>query len=147
MAMGGICFEFVRPERLAATEKFEQASYPDEAVTTIVLTEQGVKTTLTLTVRYESQEARDAGFKTPMEHAVAVGYARLADLLASMLAVNRRQVLPHEGNLILPQIRWGGLKAGHTLGRPKCFQAQKCTDQQEPEHHNFLLCRNNISSA
>jgi len=33
--------------------------------------------------RYSSREARDAVLKTPMEHGVAVGYDRLAELLAS----------------------------------------------------------------
>lgn len=45
------------PERLVATEKFDESWYPGEALDTIVLVEQGGKTTLTTTVLYESREA------------------------------------------------------------------------------------------
>jgi hypothetical protein len=37
-------------------------------------------------VRYESREARDAVLKSPMEQGVAVGFDKLAELLASTLA-------------------------------------------------------------
>jgi len=53
-------------------------------VTTNVLVEEGGKTTLALTVRYESRETRDAVRKTPMERGVAASYDRLAELLASL---------------------------------------------------------------
>ena len=59
-----------------------EAWYPGEALVTTVMVEHDGRTTLTLTVRYESREARDAVLKTPMEHGVAVGYDRLAELLA-----------------------------------------------------------------
>ena len=81
MGMRGVCLEFVPPERIVATEKFDQPWYPGEATATTVLVEQGGRTTLTLTVRYESREARDAVLKTPMEHGVAIGYDRLAEML------------------------------------------------------------------
>jgi len=86
MGMSGICREFAPPERLVATERFDEAWYPGEALVTMVLVEQGSKTTLTLTVRYESREARDAVLKTPMSEGVAAGYDRLAELLASLEA-------------------------------------------------------------
>jgi len=82
MGMRGILLEIVVPERLVATEKFDQSWYPGEAVGTNVLTEEAGKTTLTLTLRYESREARDAVLKTPMESGLAAGYDRLAELLA-----------------------------------------------------------------
>jgi uncharacterized protein YndB with AHSA1/START domain len=66
-----------------ATEKFDESWYPGEALDTIVLVEQGGKTTLSQTMRYESREARDAVLKSPMEQGVAAGYDRLAELLAS----------------------------------------------------------------
>jgi uncharacterized protein YndB with AHSA1/START domain len=83
MGMRGVILEIVVPERLVATEKFDQSWYPGEALDTTVLTEQVGKTTLTLTVRYESRETRDAVLKTPMESGVAAGYDRLAELLAT----------------------------------------------------------------
>jgi uncharacterized protein YndB with AHSA1/START domain len=86
MGMGGVYREVVAPERIVATEKFDQSWYPGEAVNTITMVEQGGKTTLTVTVRYESREARDAVLKTPMEQGMAAGFDKLAELLASTLA-------------------------------------------------------------
>jgi len=82
MGLGGVYREVVAPERVVATEKFDQAWYPGEAVGTLVLVEQGGKTTVTQTVIYESQEARDGILKSGMEKGVAASYDRLAELLA-----------------------------------------------------------------
>ena len=84
MGMGGVLREFVPPERLVATEKFDQAWYPGEALVTQVLVEQGGQTTLTVTILYESQETRDGVLKSPMEEGVAASYDRLADLLPTL---------------------------------------------------------------
>lgn len=86
MGMGGFYREIVVPERVVTTEKFDEAWYLGEAVGTIVLVEQGGKTTLTLTIAYESRQARDAVLKSPMEEGVAAGYDRLEDLLISLRA-------------------------------------------------------------
>lgn len=83
MGMGGVLLEIVPPERIVATEKFDQPWYPGEAVVTNALAEEGAKTTLTLTVRYESRDARDAVLKTPMYKGVAASYDRLAEFLLS----------------------------------------------------------------
>jgi len=84
MGMGGVYREIVPPECLVATEKFDQSWYPGEAVGTIVLVEQGGKTTFTQSILYESREARDVVLKSPMEGGVAASYDRLADLLTSL---------------------------------------------------------------
>jgi uncharacterized protein YndB with AHSA1/START domain len=84
MGMGGVHREIVVPERIVATEKFDESWYPGEAVGSIVLIEQGGKTALTQTVLYESSEAREAVLKSPMEQGVTAGYDRLAELLASL---------------------------------------------------------------
>ena len=86
MGMGGVCREIAAPEKLVATEKWDQPWYPGEAVGSIILVEQGEKTILTQTILYESPEARAIVLKTPMEHGVALGYDRLADLLESLQA-------------------------------------------------------------
>ena len=86
MGMRGVYREIVPPERIAGTEQFDDPWYPGEAFGTYVLEQQGGKTTLTLTVRYESREARDAVLKTPMEQGVVAGYDRLAELLAALRA-------------------------------------------------------------
>ena len=83
LAMGGVFREIVRPERLVCTEKFDESWYPGDAVDTTVFVEQGGKTTVTTTVRYESKEARDGVLKSPMESGVAKSYDKLAEVLAS----------------------------------------------------------------
>lgn len=84
MGMGGGYREIVAPERVVATEKFDQSWYPGEAVGTFVLVEQGGKTTLTQTILYESREARDGVLKSGMEKGVVASYDRLAKLLENV---------------------------------------------------------------
>ncbi len=83
MAMGGVYKDIVVPERIVATERFDDAWYPGEAIGTTTLIERDGKTTVTQTVLYESREARDAVIKSPMEQGVAVSYDRLERLLTS----------------------------------------------------------------
>jgi uncharacterized protein YndB with AHSA1/START domain len=84
MGMRGVYREIVAPERIVATEKFDEPWYPGEAVGTIVFEERDGQTTLTQTLLYESRAARDGVLKSPMEGGVAQSYDRLAQLLASM---------------------------------------------------------------
>ncbi len=84
MGMGGVHREIVPPERIVCTQLFDEDWTGGEAVGTLVLVEHNGKTTMTNTVLYSSQEARDAVLKTPMEHGMAVGYDRLAEVLGSM---------------------------------------------------------------
>ncbi len=86
MGMRGTFREVVPQERLVVTEKFDESWYPGEALVTTVLLERHGVTTLTLTILYESREARDLALKTPMEKGVAASYDRLAELIASGLA-------------------------------------------------------------
>ena len=81
MGMGGVFQEIVPPERIVNTEKFDEAWYPGEALNITVLTEHAGKTTLTLTVRYDSQEARDAVMRSGMDQGVEYSYDRLAEML------------------------------------------------------------------
>jgi uncharacterized protein YndB with AHSA1/START domain len=84
MGMGGVYREIVRPERLVATEKFDDPWYEGEALDTTVFVEQDGKTTATTTVLYASREVRDAVLKTPMATGVAESYDKLDEVLASM---------------------------------------------------------------
>jgi uncharacterized protein YndB with AHSA1/START domain len=84
MGMGGVYREIVRPERLVATEVFDDPWYPGEALDTTVFVEQDGKTTLTTTVLYESEEARDAVLESGMERGVAESYDNLAELLEGL---------------------------------------------------------------
>ena len=89
MGMGGVYREIVPAERIVATEKFDQSWYPGEAVGTMVFAEQDGKTTLTQTMLYESQEARDAVLKSGMEQGVEASYDRLEEMLASIATPSR----------------------------------------------------------
>jgi uncharacterized protein YndB with AHSA1/START domain len=86
MGMGGMLREVVAPERMTATERFDQAWYPGEALVSQVLTEQGGRTTITMTLRYESKEARDMVIKSGAASGMEMGYARLDELLAGTRA-------------------------------------------------------------
>jgi len=83
MGMGGVYREVVAPERLVATERFDEAWYAGESLNTLLLVEKGGRTTLTQTMRYESREARDAVLKSGMESGVVASYDRLDVVLAS----------------------------------------------------------------
>jgi uncharacterized protein (TIGR03086 family) len=83
MGMRGVYREIVRPERIVATELFDEAWYRGEGLGTCSLVEDVTgTTTLTLTVRYESQEVRDDVLKSPMEGGVNEGFDRLSEVLA-----------------------------------------------------------------
>jgi uncharacterized protein YndB with AHSA1/START domain len=85
MGMGGVYREIVPPERLVATESFDDPWYPGEALDTTVLVEEGGKTTATTTVLYESEEIRDAVLESGMARGVAESYDVLAEYLASIV--------------------------------------------------------------
>jgi uncharacterized protein YndB with AHSA1/START domain len=86
MGMGGIFREIVSPERLVATEKFDDSWYPGDALDTTVFVQAGEITKITITVRYESQEARDTARRSGMELGMAAGYNRLEELLQATQA-------------------------------------------------------------
>jgi uncharacterized protein YndB with AHSA1/START domain len=84
MGMRGIYREIVPPERIVHTELFDEDWTGGETLVTNVLTEQGSKTTLTMTVLYQWREARDAARGTGMEQGVAASCDRLDERLASI---------------------------------------------------------------
>src|SRR5262249_45351453 len=86
MGMGGSFREIKAPERLVATEKFDESWYPGEALDTTELVEQGGKTLVTMTVQYESRQARDAVLQTPMAEGMSMGYDKLEAVLKELAA-------------------------------------------------------------
>ena len=84
MGMGGVYREIVPPERIVATEKFDQSWYEGDAVGTVTFDEQDGKTTLTITVLYQSKDVRDAVLQSPMESGVAAGFDKLAEVLQTL---------------------------------------------------------------
>ena len=81
MGVRGVYREVLPPERVVNTERFDEAWYPGEAIVTNSLVEEDTKTTLTLTVLYESREARDIALQSPMEQGVAMGFDKLAEMV------------------------------------------------------------------
>jgi uncharacterized protein YndB with AHSA1/START domain len=84
MGMGGVYREIEPPERLVATESFDDPWDSGEALDTTVLVEEDGKTTATTTVLYESEEIRDAILESGMARGVAESYDMLAEYLASI---------------------------------------------------------------
>jgi uncharacterized protein YndB with AHSA1/START domain len=83
MGMGGVFREIVPPERVVATEVWDQPWYPGEAVVTYTLVEEAGATALTLTVMYQSKEARDSVLQSNMESGVGTSFDRLEQVLAA----------------------------------------------------------------
>jgi uncharacterized protein YndB with AHSA1/START domain len=83
MGMSGVYREIVRPERIVRTEAYDQFGKDGETLGTIVLSEQGGKTTVTTTLLYLSREARDGALKSGMAKGVSASYERLDELLAT----------------------------------------------------------------
>lgn len=90
MGMGGTYREIVRPDRLVHTELFDKAWYPGESLITTVLTEEDGSTTMTATMRYESQAARDEVLASDMERGVAPSYDRLEEILTEATAARTK---------------------------------------------------------
>jgi len=83
MIMGGIVKEFVPNERLVTTERWGP-EWP-ETLNTVEFTESGGFTTITTTVTYPSKEARDAAIQTGMMDGMEASYARLDELLETLV--------------------------------------------------------------
>lgn len=84
MGMGGVFQEIVVPEKLVATENFDEAWYAGEALDTTVFLEIAQGTRIELTIRYESNEARDTATRSGMEQGMAAGYNRLEERLSTV---------------------------------------------------------------
>ena len=83
VGMRGVYREITRPERLVATESWEDWDVGEMLVTT-ELTEAAGRTTFTCTMLYPSREVRDAVLKSGLESGAAENYDRLAELLAAI---------------------------------------------------------------
>ncbi len=84
MACGGVFQEVDPPEGYSASEIWDEPWYPGkQAIVTYRLFDEGERTKLTLTLLYETKEARDAVLKTPMDKGVKLSYGRLEQLLGT----------------------------------------------------------------
>ena len=84
MGIRGVFREITPVERLVATERFDDAWYPGEALDTTVFDERRGITRTTITILYESREARDTARRSGMEYGMAAGYDRLETLLHTL---------------------------------------------------------------
>jgi uncharacterized protein YndB with AHSA1/START domain len=83
MGFGGTYRDVVRPERVAATEKFDDDWTGGETETTHEFAEHEGRTITTLTVVYSSKEAREGALATGMTTGMEAGYQKLDALLLS----------------------------------------------------------------
>lgn len=84
MGLGGIFREIKIPARIVATERFDDTWYPGDALDTTVFEETRGTTKTTITIMYESKEARDTARRSGMEYGLAAGYDRLETLLPTL---------------------------------------------------------------
>ena len=84
MGMSGVFREVVPPERLVHTELFDEDWQGGGVETTTVFIEAAGKTTVTMTMRFASGEARDAALATGMARGMGQSYDRLAEILAEI---------------------------------------------------------------
>ena len=82
LEMRGEYREIEAPERLVHTERWGDP-WP-ETLNTLLLVEEGGRTTMTSTVLFPSIEARDAAIETGMKDGADVSFDRLEDVLATM---------------------------------------------------------------
>jgi uncharacterized protein YndB with AHSA1/START domain len=82
--MRGHYREITPPERLVTTESWG-ADWP-ETLNTVTFTEEDGKTTVTQTLLYPSQEARDAALQTGMKDGASHSFDRLEEHLASAMS-------------------------------------------------------------
>jgi uncharacterized protein YndB with AHSA1/START domain len=82
-AFHGVVRELTPQERIVYTEIYE--AFPDvESVVTAILTDEGGKTRLTVTVQYPSKEVRDAVQSSGMERGAAISYDRLEEVATEL---------------------------------------------------------------
>ena len=84
MGLSGVYREIVPPERLVHTQTFDEPWSAGETLVTTVLDERAGRTMLTMTMRYQSREARDEALATNMAQGAGMSYDRLAKLLAPL---------------------------------------------------------------
>ncbi len=81
--VSGVYREIVKPELVVHAERFDDPWYPGEALVTNVFVERDGRTNFTMTIAFESKEARDLAIETGMAHGVEASYDRLAGILAA----------------------------------------------------------------
>jgi uncharacterized protein YndB with AHSA1/START domain len=89
MEIRGSYKEIKPPERLVSTEAWG-GNWPD-TLNTLSFTEENGKTTMSLTILYPSEEARDNALKSGMKEGMALSFNRLAAYLQMRTKGDERQ--------------------------------------------------------
>lgn len=84
MGQSGTYLEVTPPERLIATELFDDQSYPGETTITHEFIEHDERTTVTTTLLYATPVGREIVLGYPMARGVSESYERLSVVLADM---------------------------------------------------------------
>lgn len=92
MGMGGVHREVSPPERIVATQLFDQDWTGGETLGTLVLADNAGVTRLTNTVRYSSTSARDAVLASPMAEGMRHSFGKLDELLVSLSGWNQGRI-------------------------------------------------------
>jgi uncharacterized protein YndB with AHSA1/START domain len=83
MGSHGIYLAITPPERLVCTEQFDEPWYPGEALNTVEFIERDSVTTLSITMKFETKEARDGAAASGMERGLEESFAVLDAILAA----------------------------------------------------------------
>jgi len=84
MGVSGVYREIAPPARIVCTENFDESWYQGEGLVTVDFLERGPgASTLQLTLRYESEAARDGVIRSPMATGLTASYDALEALLAA----------------------------------------------------------------
>ena len=83
MGLSGVFVDIVPNARLVTTEVFDDPWYDGKGQSTVTFVENAGKTTMTMTMEYDSKEVRDAVLKSPMEHGVAASFDKLEELVVA----------------------------------------------------------------
>ena len=90
MGLGGVYREIRRPERIVNTERFDGEDDSGETLVTNALTEWEGRTTLTMTVRYQSRELRDEAVESNMMTGMEASFERVDKVLEELMAAERK---------------------------------------------------------
>jgi len=83
MGLSGSYLEIVPDARVVATEVFDDPWYEGKGLSTVTFDEVAGQTTMTMTLRYDSKEVRDAVLQSPMEKGVAASFEKLEELVVA----------------------------------------------------------------
>ena len=82
LGLSGVYKQITAPKRIVCTEKFDQPWYPGEALNTVDFLEHNGQTTLSITMEYESKEARDGAAQSGLERGMEESFTVLDAILA-----------------------------------------------------------------